>query len=69
MHALGNHIYLNLANNKWGASDKFQSGNVIIKLSIAKEVAEKTPDNAQLQRSVEAVEEIQPQKIPLNYWI
>ncbi|HEY5461661.1 MAG TPA: DEAD/DEAH box helicase family protein, partial [Hanamia sp.] len=66
IHALGNHIYLNPANNEWETSDKFLSGNVIIKLSIAKEAAEKAPDNAQLQRSVEALEKIQPEKIPFE---
>ncbi|HET7119454.1 MAG TPA: helicase-related protein, partial [Hanamia sp.] len=66
IHALGNHIYLNPANNEWETSDKFLSGNVVSKLSIAKEAAEKAPDNAQLQRSLEALEKIQPEKIPFE---
>src|SRR5665213_1455406 len=66
IQALGNHIYLNPANNEWETSDKFLSGNVIIKLSIAKEAAEKAPDNIQLQRSLEALEKIQPEKIPFE---
>ena len=66
IQALGNHIYLNPANNAWETSDKFLSGNVIIKLSIAKEAAEKAPANIQLQRSLEALEKIQPEKIPFE---
>jgi N12 class adenine-specific DNA methylase len=66
IQALGNHIYLNPANNAWETSDKFLSGNVIIKLSIAKEAAEKAPSNIQVQRSLEALEKIQPEKIPFE---
>ena len=63
---LGNHIYLNPANNAWETGDQLLSGNVILKLSIAKEEAEKAPDNIQLQRSLEAMEKIQPEKIPFE---
>ena len=66
IQALGNHIYLNPANNEWETADQFLSGNVVIKLSIAKEEAEKAPDNIQLQRSLEALEKIQPEKIPFE---
>lgn len=66
IRTLGNHIYLNPANNTWETSDKFLSGNVVIKLSIAKEVLRKAPGNVQLQRSVEALEKIQPEKIPFE---
>jgi N12 class adenine-specific DNA methylase len=64
IRALGNHIYLNPTNNTWETTDHFLSGNVVSKLSTAKEVAEKAPDNVQLQRSLEALERIQPEKIP-----
>jgi len=63
---LGDHIYLNPANNVWETSDQFLSGNVVIKLGIAKEKEEKAPDNVQLQRSLEALEKIQPEKIPFE---
>jgi N12 class adenine-specific DNA methylase len=66
IQALGNHIYLNPANKTWETSDRFLSGNVIIKLGIAKEEAEKAPANIQLQRSLEALEKIQPEKIPFE---
>ncbi|MEO6328741.1 MAG: helicase-related protein [Ginsengibacter sp.] len=63
IRTLGNHIYLNPANHTWETSDKFLSGNVVIKLSIAKEEAGNAPGNVQLQRSLEALEKIQPEKI------
>jgi len=62
--ALGNHIYLNPANERWETADQLLSGNVIVKLSIAKDQAEQHPENAQFQRSFEALEKIQPEKIP-----
>ena len=64
--ALGNHIYLNPANNTWETADQLLSGNVVIKLSIAKEEAEKAPNNVQFQRSLQALEKIQPEKIPFE---
>ncbi|HEY8661269.1 MAG TPA: DNA methylase, partial [Hanamia sp.] len=66
INALGNHIYLNPANNSWETADQLLSGNVVIKLNIAKEEAEKAPDNIQLQRSLQALEKIQPEKIPFE---
>ena len=66
IQTLGNHIYLNPANNAWETGDQLLSGNVVIKLSIAKEEKKKAPDNVQLQRSLEALEKIQPEKIPFE---
>ena len=64
IQALGNHIYLNPANERWETADQLLSGNVIIKLNIAKQEVEQHPGNAQFQRSLEALEKIQPEKIP-----
>ncbi|HUZ57808.1 MAG TPA: helicase-related protein [Hanamia sp.] len=64
IQALGNHIYLNPANERWETADQLLSGNVIIKLSTAKNEVEQHPENAQFQRSLEALEKIQPEKIP-----
>ncbi|GAC1382552.1 MAG: hypothetical protein NVSMB45_08770 [Ginsengibacter sp.] len=61
IRSLGNHIYLNPLNNAWETADKFLSGNVVNKLAIAKE---KSIDDPYLQRSLEALEKIQPEKIP-----
>jgi N12 class adenine-specific DNA methylase len=63
---LGNHIYINPANNEWETTDQLLSGNVVSKLSIASEAVEKNPDNFQLQRSLSALQKIQPEKIPFE---
>ena len=64
IRALGNHIYLNPANDTWETSDQFLSGNVVTKLRIAKKATREEPGNIQYQRSGEALEKIQPEKIP-----
>ena len=61
IRSLGNHIYLNPANNEWETSDKFLSGNVVSKLNIAKA---NLSDDPKVQRSIEALEKILPEKIP-----
>src|SRR6266536_3298186 len=66
IHSLGNHIYLNPVNNKWETADQFLSGNVVSKLSIALERLSERADDAQLQRSKDALEKIQPEKIPFE---
>jgi len=66
IQALGNHIFINPANNAWETADQLLSGNVVIKLNIAKEAGEIAPENVQLQRSLEALEKIQPEKIPFE---
>ena len=58
LQALGNHVYLNPANERWETADQLLSGNVIIKLNIAKDAIEQHPENAQFQRSLEALEKI-----------
>ncbi|MEO7049234.1 MAG: helicase-related protein, partial [Ferruginibacter sp.] len=63
---LRNHIYLNPAKKQWETSDQLLSGNVVIKLSIAKAEVEKNPNNIHFQRSLEALEKIQPEKIPFE---
>jgi N12 class adenine-specific DNA methylase len=66
IQALGNHIYLNPANSEWETADLLLSGNVVIKHGIAKEAVNKAPGNVQLQRSLMALEKIQPEKIPFE---
>jgi N12 class adenine-specific DNA methylase len=63
---LSNHIYINPANNEWETTDQLLSGNVVSKLRIATDAVEKNPDNFQLQRSLTALEKIQPEKIPFE---
>lgn len=64
--ALQPHIYLHPSSNQWETADQWLSGNVVIKLFRAREAAEKNPDNIQLQRSLEAITKVQPEKIPFE---
>jgi N12 class adenine-specific DNA methylase len=64
--ALEQHIYLNPANNQWETSDQFLSGNVVAKLKQAKEVAERNENDVQIKRSIEALEKVQPERIPFE---
>jgi N12 class adenine-specific DNA methylase len=64
--ALGNHIYLNPASNEWETADQLLSGNVVIKLNIATEAAEKNHDNPHLLKSLSALQKVQPEKIPFE---
>jgi N12 class adenine-specific DNA methylase len=64
--ALGNHIYINPANNEWETADQFLSGNVVSKLRVASEEAEKNPDNMQLLKSLTALQKVQPEIIPFE---
>jgi N12 class adenine-specific DNA methylase len=66
INALGNHIYINPSNNSWETADHLLSGNVVRKLSLAKEAVNEFPENVQLQRSLSALEKIQPEKIPFE---
>lgn len=63
---LKDHIFLDPANDSWETRDRFLSGNVIAKLSKARHAAEMQPDNAQIQRSLSALENVQPEKIPFE---
>jgi len=63
---LGNHIYLNPSTLSWESADQFLSGNVVEKLRRAEEVVNNNPDNAQLLRSMQALEKVQPEKIPFE---
>lgn len=64
--ALGQHIYLNPKGNVWETRDKYLSGNVLEKLNEAREAAKLQADNPHYQRSLEAIEAIQPERIPFD---
>ena len=64
--ALEQHIYINPSSNQWETADQYLSGNVVAKLSFAKEAVEKQANNKQLQRSLEAITKVQPDKIPFE---
>jgi N12 class adenine-specific DNA methylase len=63
---LKHHIYLNPGTNAWETRDRYLSGNVVSKLQEAKDVLTANPGNAQYQRSLRALEHIQPEKIPFE---
>ncbi|MBA3830114.1 MAG: hypothetical protein H0X33_14335 [Taibaiella sp.] len=64
--SLSHHIYLNPQTWKWETVDLYLSGNVVEKLSIAKRKVEQYPDDRQLQKSLEAISKVQPEKIPFE---
>lgn len=63
---LGQHIYLNPKGNMWETRDKYLSGNVLEKLNEAREATKLQADNPHYQRSLEAIEAIQPERIPFD---
>jgi len=66
IESLGNHIYKNPSSLEWETADQFLSGNVVMKFRAAAEVANKNPTDIQLLRSWQALEKIQPEKIPFE---
>ena len=63
---LGKLIYLNPATALWETADQYLSGNVVMKLTEAEQVAERNQDNDQLHRSLNAIRAVQPEKIPFD---
>ncbi|WP_410220783.1 Eco57I restriction-modification methylase domain-containing protein [Pedobacter sp.] len=63
---LGHHIYFNPKAEAWETADMYLSGNVVEKLNQAKEALSREPDNANFKRSFEAIDAIQPQRIPFD---
>lgn len=66
IHKLGSHIYLNANTKQWETSDEFLSGNVIQKLRQAKHAVDLEEGNTQYRRSLEALEKVQPERIPFE---
>lgn len=64
--ALNQHIYIEPVSGEWQTADQYLSGNVVMKLQQAQEAAVADPENAQLQKSLEAIQKIQPEKIPFE---
>ena len=63
---LEGHIFLNPATFGWETRDQYLSGNVVEKLRVAQAQTEAHPNDAQLQKSLEAISKIQPEKIPFE---
>lgn len=66
IQALGHCIYLNPITTDWETADQFLSGNVVQKLAAAKAAAEAQPNNRSLQAGFEALQKVQPEKIPFE---
>lgn len=66
IQALGDQIYMNPASGDWETKDKYLSGNVVEKLRQAQQAVALDPDSQQLQRSLTAMEQIQPELIPFE---
>jgi len=64
--SLGNHIFLNPQSREWETADLYLSGNVVAKLSAAQAQAEQNPGDSQIKRSLEAMQKVQPEKIPFE---
>jgi len=63
---LGEHIYLNPVSKDWETADQFLSGNVVEKLRQAKQQVGAENDIPQVQRSLTALEKVQPERIPFE---
>lgn len=66
IQSLSEHIYLNPVNGNWETADQYLSGDVVSKLSIALDKVKENATNMHLQRSVEALKSVQPEKIPFE---
>lgn len=65
LNELGDLVYLNPATMEWEDSSKYLSGNVYAKLQVAEQVYSET-NNEHVKRSLEAIREIQVEKIPYD---
>ncbi|MEJ7831244.1 MAG: helicase-related protein, partial [Segetibacter sp.] len=63
---LQGHIYINPQHNVWETVDQYLSGNVVEKLKIAHEKGASHPNDIQIQRSLEAITKVQPERIPFE---
>ncbi|MCX2680985.1 helicase-related protein [Galbibacter sp. EGI 63066] len=63
---LGDRVYLNPGNGLWETADKYLSGNVLEKLRAAQQKVRETPGDQQLQRSLAAIQKVQPEPIPFE---
>lgn len=63
---LGNHVYLNPTNDSWEMADLYLSGNVVGKLREANRITLDHSDHVQYKRSLEAIQKVQPERIPFE---
>ena len=66
INELGTLIYVDPSTNKWVTADAWLSGNVYQKLQTAKRVHAQRPEDRQVKRSLDAIQENQPEPIPFE---
>jgi len=64
--SLENSIFINPSTGNWETADEYLAGNVVNKLAEAEQAMSHQPDNAQFQRSLKAIKDVQPEKIPFD---
>jgi len=63
---LAHRIYLNPQSREWETVDQYLSGNVVAKLGIAQREHERNPGDAAVSKSLDAIAQVQPEKIPFE---
>lgn len=63
---LEGHIYLNPLHTAWETVDQYLSGNVVEKLNVAQQKSALHSDDIQIQKCLEAIAKVQPEKIPFE---
>ncbi len=63
---LKGHIYYNPGTLSWETADDYLSGNVVEKLQVAERIAGGQPADLQVQVSYEAIQKVQPERIPFE---
>lgn len=63
---LGDRVFLNPETRNWETADQYLSGNVVLKLEKAEKSLGNEGDNVHLLRSYEAIQKVQPERIPFE---
>lgn len=64
--SLGHQIHLNPITDNWETENEYLSGNVVQKLKDATAFTERHPENPYYRKSLEAIEKVQPERIPFE---
>ncbi|PWS32230.1 N-6 DNA methylase [Pedobacter paludis] len=63
---LRGHIIFNPGTDIWETRDAYLSGNVFLKLEIARAKCQAEPENTEYQRSLAEIEKVQPEQVPFE---
>lgn len=66
LNSLGDMIYWNPAESSWETQDQYLSGNVVEKMNIAQAMVDAGNPNPEINRSLAAIKEVQPEQIPFE---